>query len=329
MESLVDTAKLENLEQVIASASNADYERGGALSEIRAGKLYKSRGFRSFDLYCGEFHGLSPLHAYRLIDLFTVGNRLYPNGYKQEITESHARELKRLPASDQPKAWAEAVRRAGGERVTAKEVGQVVAEFLADADSPQPIVRDTPLSGTTDSLDSLVERGVKYGTIYADPPWRYDNSSTRANVEGIYANTMTVEEICAMPVKELAADNAHLHMWVTAAFLFDGKSVIESWGFEYRTYAVWCKPQIGIGNYWRKSSELLLLGIRGDAKSFAEHTHRDWMEIPRTEHSVKPDQFRGIIEKVSPGPYLELFGRRQIDGWMVFGNQIEEALFPR
>jgi N6-adenosine-specific RNA methylase IME4 len=325
----VERAKLENLEEVIEAGNNSDFERGRALSEIRDGKLYTAKGYRSFELYCDQDRGICASQAYRLITLFLVRTRLTPIGVKEEMSESHARDLSRLPADVQAEAWQEIVEKAAGERITAKDVEQIVERRLAEAENrPTPIIRDEPLQGTTDSLESLIEQGQKYGCIYADPPWRYDNRATRSNVEDEYAGTMTVEEICGLPVEQLAADDAHLHLWVTAAFLFDAKTVIESWGFEYRTYAVWCKPQIGIGNYWRKSSELLILGIRGDAKSFAEHDHRDWLEIGRGEHSAKPDRFRGIIERVSPGPRLELFGRKQIADWMVFGNQVREALFP-
>jgi N6-adenosine-specific RNA methylase IME4 len=327
----VERAKLENLEEVIANSQRASAELGAALSGVRAGKLYATvLGFPTFEEYCESRWGIGRIRAYQLISASEVVGRVKNFIHGDLLTvESHARELAKLPAAEQADAWQEIVENAAGDRITAKDVEYVVERRLAEAENrPTPIIRDEPLQGTTDSLESLIEQGHKYGCIYADPPWRYDNRATRSNVEDEYDGTMTVEEICGLPVEQLAADDAHLHLWVTAAFLFDAKTVIESWGFEYRTYAVWCKPQIGIGNYWRKSSELLILGIRGDAKSFAEHDHRDWLEIGRGEHSAKPDRFRGIIERVSPGPRLELFGRKQIADWMVFGNQVREALFP-
>lgn len=191
------------------------------------------------------------------------------------------------------------------------------------AQNCEPIMPAVPVEGVTDDLQSLIDAGLKFGTIYADPPWRYSNTSTRANVEGLYAGTMSAAEVCNMPVKELAADDAHLHLWTTNAFLREAFDVIDAWGFEYRSLFVWCKPQMGIGNYWRVSHEFLLLGIRGDAKRFAEHNHMSWGVIDRGEHSAKPDEVRGIIEKVSPGPFLELFGRQPIAGWQVFGNQVD------
>lgn len=210
-----------------------------------------------------------------------------------------------------------------------KEITTAAAMKLGKStNNCSPILHAEPVEGVVESMDELTAGGEKYGTIYADPPWAYDNKGTRANVEGQYANTMSVEEICAMPVAALAADDAHLHLWATNSFLREAFSVIDAWGFEYKSCAVWCKPQIGIGNYWRVSHEFLLLGVRGNAKSFAEHSHRSWLEIDRTKrHSSKPDEFRAIIEKVSPGPYLELFARQPISGWMVMGDQVEERLF--
>lgn len=165
--------------------------------------------------------------------------------------------------------------------------------------------------------------GIPFGTIYADPPWCYDNKATRANVAGEYANTMTIDEICDMPVGDMAADDAHLHLWTTVAFHREAHRVIEAWGFEFKSMFVWCKTQIGIGNYWRLAHELLFTAVRGDAKRFNDKSLKSWAEFPRGEHSAKPEEVRGMIERASPGPYLELFGRKEVPGWKVFGNQID------
>ena len=181
-------------------------------------------------------------------------------------------------------------------------------------------------SGIVTDLAELT--GQKFGTIYADPPWAYTNHATRANVRDAYAGTMSPAEVAALPVGELAADDSHLHLWVTKDFIFEAKQVLEAWGFEYKSMFVWCKTQMGIGNYWRVSHELMLLGVRGDAKRFNDHSQKSWMEFPRGEHSAKPEAIRHIIEQVSQGPFLELFGRLPVGGWTVFGNQIERRLIP-
>lgn len=184
----------------------------------------------------------------------------------------------------------------------------------------------TDATCTVADLAKLVEAGTKFGTIYADPPWLYDNQGTRAST-GNHYDGLTVDELCALPIGDLTADDAHLHLWTTNGFLFDCPRIFGAWGFEFRSSFVWVKSQIGIGNYWRNSHEFVLTAIRGDAKSFSDHTLRSWLECDRGRHSAKPEQVRGFIEKASPGPYLELFGRRSAPGWAVWGNQIERTIF--
>ena len=136
------------------------------------------------------------------------------------------------------------------------------------------------------------------------------------------------DRICAEPVSKLVADNAHLHLWTTNAFLREAFTVIEAWGFQYKSCLVWIKPQLGMGNYWRVSHEFLLLGVRGSSP-FEDKTCRSWLSNRRTRHSKKPFAFRRLIEKVSPGPYLELYGREEQPQteWTVYGNQVERRLF--
>jgi N6-adenosine-specific RNA methylase IME4 len=176
-----------------------------------------------------------------------------------------------------------------------------------------------------DDLSSLVASGKRFGCIYADPPWKYDNQATRASTDNHYS-TMSVDDIAALPVKELADEQAHLHLWTTNAFLFECPKILDAWGFEYKGVFLWVKPQMGIGNYWRVSHEFLILGVRGRL-GFRDHSQMSWLQAERTRHSSKPESVRGIIEKVSPGPYLELFGRKTCDGWVTWGNEIERTLF--
>lgn len=180
-----------------------------------------------------------------------------------------------------------------------------------------------PASGASaEDLDALVRRGETFGTIYADPPWLYDNQGTRAATGNHYSG-MTVDDVCALPIEKLAAASAHLHLWTTNGFLFDAPRIFAAWGFEFRSSFVWVKKQMGIGNYWRNSHELLLTAIRGDAKRFADKTLKSWIEVGRGRHSSKPDQVREMLERASPAPRLELFGRRRVDGWTVWGDEVE------
>lgn len=176
-------------------------------------------------------------------------------------------------------------------------------------------------------LDELMRIDAKFATIYADPPWEYDNTASRGAAANHY-HTLDIDSLKKLPVAELSADNAHLHLWTTNAFLWSAAEIIDAWGFTYKSCFVWVKPQLGMGNYWRVSHEFLLLGIRG-SMPFADNTQISWLQHRRGRHSQKPFAVRALIEKVSPGPYLELFGREELPGtcWTVFGNQVERRLF--
>jgi N6-adenosine-specific RNA methylase IME4 len=178
---------------------------------------------------------------------------------------------------------------------------------------------------TISDLYSLIEQGRTFGTIYADPPWNYDNQGTRAATSNHY-KSMTPNEIAALPIVDLTNEQCHLHLWTTNAFLFECPAIMEAWGFEYKGVFVWAKKQMGIGNYWRVSHEFLLLGVKGNL-SFLKKDEMSWIELPRGKHSSKPEEIVDKIEQVSPGPYLELFGRKGRKNWTVWGNEITRTLF--
>lgn len=209
----------------------------------------------------------------------------------------------------------------------AEDGGFGVREIRAEVNRRKNAVGALPSSTTctVEDLKTLAAAGKRFGCIYADPPWLYDNQGTRAATGNHYGG-MTIDELCAMPVGQLAAENAHLHLWTTNAFLFECPRIFDAWGFEFRSSFVWCKPEMGIGNYWRNSHEILLSAIRGDAKKFRDKSLMSWLECSRGRHSAKPEQVRHMIEKASTGPFLELFARSPADGWTVWGNQIERGL---
>jgi N6-adenosine-specific RNA methylase IME4 len=212
--------------------------------------------------------------------------------------------------------------------ITGKDVAKLFAKHGRKSDVAAGAAQESTDHCSISDLHELVASGRKFGVIYADPPWLYDNQATRASTSDHYAG-LTVDQLCdasIMPVRELAADNAHLHMWTTNAFLFDAPRIFAAWGFEFRSAFVWVKPQIGIGNYWRNSHEYLLTAIRGNAKRFNDHSMRSWGEFDRRQHSAKPEEIRSLIERASDGPYLELFGRRQAPGWTVWGNDVSRDL---
>lgn len=192
--------------------------------------------------------------------------------------------------------------------------------------------------GNGQSAPSVVDGEV--GTIVADPPWRYGNTSTRGAAQDHYP-TMSIEQLCATddPDKDPAAvalkhtgERAHLYLWTTAGHLPLAFDVMEAWGFTYKTYLVWVKPQMGMGNYFRVSTELVLFGVKGELRT-QDRALMNWFEARRGKHSAKPESFYDMVMKASPGPYLEMFSRCRKNGqllcgcsrcrlgWQVWGNE--------
>jgi N6-adenosine-specific RNA methylase IME4 len=202
-----------------------------------------------------------------------------------------------------------------------------ITRFRDEWNQPAPSPVDPAETCRTEDLNLLIEKGLKFGTIYADPPWLYGNQGTRAATSNHYSG-MTPTEVAEMPIAELAANQAHLHLWTTNGFLFDARTVLEAWGFEYKSCFIWAKPEMGIGNYWRVSHEFMLLGVRGGL-TFADRGLKSWQEISRSQHSAKPEEVRAAIERAGQGPRLELFARRVAPGWTVWGNDIERSLFTQ
>ena len=197
---------------------------------------------------------------------------------------------------------------------------------LANVHAPKNGARPAERTdGTCTDLQELIDAGQKFGTIYADPPWRYNNQGTRAATDNHYDGDMSVDEICAMPIADLCTEKCHLHLWTTNAFLFECQKIFAAWGFEFKSSFVWVKPSFGIGNYWRNSHEIMLTAIKGGQTALSR-SEKSWTLCKRGAHSAKPEIVRHSIERLSPGPFLELFGRSPRKGWTVYGNQIVEEL---
>jgi N6-adenosine-specific RNA methylase IME4 len=160
----------------------------------------------------------------------------------------------------------------------------------------------------------------RYPTILADPPWDTTNQKGKWGASNHYP-LMPVAEIAALPVGRLAAENAHLWLWVTNADWREQITVIEAWGFSYRSCLTWIKPYFRLGGYLRNQTEHLLLGVKGKAP-IQFRSQGSWFYAPSQEHSHKPEEQYAIIERCSRGPYLELFARRKRLGWDVWGNEV-------
>lgn len=168
-----------------------------------------------------------------------------------------------------------------------------------------------------------LEGNQLYNVIYADPPWRYEFSkSDSREIENQYP-TMELEEICDLPVDELAAEHAVLYMWTTSPKLEESFQVLMAWGFEYKTCAIWDKQKIGMGYYFRQQHEILLVATKGELPApLPEHRTPSVISVPRGKHSAKPHELYEILEAMYQGlSKIELFCRTPREGWAVWGNQ--------
>ncbi|MFJ9629011.1 MT-A70 family methyltransferase [Streptomyces sp. NPDC101175] len=165
----------------------------------------------------------------------------------------------------------------------------------------------------------MTEEQIRYKTVLADPPWDIYQKGSRGASE--HYSLMTLEAIRGLQVDRFAAPNSHLWLWVTNATIFAGHEVMEAWGFTYRSCLTWIKPRFGLGHYLRNQTEHLMLGTRGKAPVLFR-SQGTWLYAPVQEHSNKPEEQYAVIERCSPGPYLELFARRRQPGWHAWGNQI-------
>ena len=181
-------------------------------------------------------------------------------------------------------------------------------------------------------FDALGDK--RFGTILIDPPWRFANRTGKMAPEHKrlhrYA-TLSVAELAALPVGDLALPHAHLYLWCPNALLAEGLHLVRAWGFTYKTNLVWYKTRKdggpdgrGVGFYFRNVTELLLFGVRGKLRTKAPGRRQVNILITRKqEHSWKPDEQYRVIESCSPAPYLELFARRRRPGWTFWGDQAE------
>lgn len=182
--------------------------------------------------------------------------------------------------------------------------------------------------------------GQEYATILADPPWQFQNRTGKMAPEHKRLSrysTLTLEQIECLPVRMLAAETAHLYLWVPNALLLEGVRVLEAWGFQYKTNLIWHKVRKdggpdgrGVGFYFRNVTEIVLFGVRGkNARTLAPGRRQvNFLATQKREHSRKPDEMYGLIEACSRGPYLELFARGARPGWAVWGNQASSDYAP-
>jgi len=224
-----------------------------------------------------------------------------------------------LRKAEESLSFGAAAKVAAGEKRKEKE-----EEQKKKVEENEALVKKSP------PLKDLVEAQLVYPTIMLDPPWDYGEEGD-VNVFGRTKPTyamMSIEELLdekKMPLGKLADKNAHIYLWITNRSLPKGFSLLDAWGFRYITMLTWCKPSIGVGNYFRNSTEQILFGVRGSLPLKVKNIGT-WFTAKRGPkgHSSKPKEIYEIIEKASPGPFLEIFSRSKRKGWTAWGAEAEK-----
>lgn len=174
----------------------------------------------------------------------------------------------------------------------------------------------------------------KYQVIYADPPWSYKAKNPTCKIEKqpktcsveYYYQTMNIKDIKNLLIHKIADADCVLFLWATTPMIIEAFETMKAWGFKYKTMITWEKTNNDCMGYWfRVCTEHLLVGVKGKVKAFRS-MERTLYSQPRLGHSVKPNYFRYLIEKVVPGRRIELFARQKTPGWDVWGNEVESDI---
>lgn len=178
-------------------------------------------------------------------------------------------------------------------------------------------------------MTDIFNTNKKYNIIYADPPWSYKDKKCNGNCESHY-KTMNIEDICNLPIKNIADKDCVLFLWVTYPMLNEGLKLIEEWGFKYKTIGFqWIKQNksgkgffFWLGRWTRGNSECCLIAVKGKPKRISNSVSQ-LVFSPLQEHSKKPDIVREkIVELIGDKPRIELFARQSVEGWDCWGNKV-------
>jgi N6-adenosine-specific RNA methylase IME4 len=250
--------------------------------------------------------------------MFNVSTRSVASAAK--ILEEGTQELQH--AAEQGKI---AVSAAADLTETPAEFQRAVVEKVDAGAKFTEAMRQLKKAQVAQKVEALPEG--KYRVIYADPPWQYNDSRVgvmQATAAEDHYPTVPLEELCALDVKSLAADDSVLLCWATFPLLRDALQLVEAWGFTYKTAFVWDKVRTNFGNYHTAENELLLVCTRGSCLPDPDKRERQSHHVERGAHSAKPEYFRELIDRQWPhGPRVELFRRGDApEGWTVWGNEV-------
>lgn len=175
-------------------------------------------------------------------------------------------------------------------------------------------------------MKSLSDLSGIFGLVYADPPWKYSFSKSRSRRVENHYETMSLQEIKDLPVKDIAAVNSVLYLWATAPKLPQALEVLSAWGFDYKSHIVWDKVNIGMGYWARGRHELLLIGTKKKGRispPLPGDRIPSIITSKRTRHSKKPDCVYDYLEKAHPDlNKIELFARNKREGWISWGLEV-------
>jgi N6-adenosine-specific RNA methylase IME4 len=321
---VAETTRLAELEAVVERGLATFVEVGRALLEIRDARLYRAT-HGTFNEYCRERWSFSRERGRQLIQAAQVVEAL-PTTVGIPANEAQARELAPLLPDETTlvETWRELKAEYGAD-LTASTIKSIVGGRL-ERDrrlrALQPVETPAPPTG-------------RFRTIVADPPWFLPPTGPRTGngwpgSEGYCSvlpyPSMSIEEIKALPVEGNAADDAHLYLWTINRYIEDAYDVARAWGFEPSTLITWAKAPrgLGLGGPWVLTTEHVLFCRRGSLRAIGR-LDSTWYQWARGRHSAKPEEFFDLVERVSPGAYLELFARRRRPGWDAWGNEVAAA----
>lgn len=257
-----------------------------------------NHGHKKWDREAEEFIKELPLKRATLHVYGSVCNAVKPLTRIKDLPFKHHQLI--APMHEDPKEQKMWLKRAKKNKWPVSQLREAIQEAYKEPDPPLP-------------------KG-KFNVIYADPPWCYGDKRTGFGGAEDHYPSMTVDDLCAMDIP--VDTDAVLFLWVTSPILGECWPIITAWGFQYKASFVWDKVRHVLGHYNSVRHEFLLICTRGSFLPKDKTLHDSVVSIERTKHSEKPDYFRKLIEKMYPdGKKLELFGRKQVKGWTVYGNE--------
>jgi len=208
------------------------------------------------------------------------------------------------------------------EACTGKQQMREAAKRIAAGEKPTKVCKDIV---EANKVEPPTMEGT-YSVIYADPPWQYTSGDQHSNEEqattiGTHYPSMSIADLCELPVADIAADDCVLWLWVTSPLLEEAFDLVNAWGFKYKTSMIWDKQKHNVGHYVSVRHELLLICTKGKPPKVPKLVD-SVVSIERGKHSEKPEYFRELIDELYPkGDRVELFSRKPAKGWDAWGNE--------